>query len=344
MTTISLFTQARLKLTLYYIQIFLTISSVISGLFYFRTSQVLEAEYDRLERRFQLELRGFQYPQGPQMVFRRIQTEDLNIAKRQIILQLLRINAFIVIIVAAAGYILSGLTLAPLEASMQQQKRFISDISHEIKTPLTSLKTSLEVNLMDKKLSPSVKSLLKENLLDVTHLDDLTTSMLKLSKNHDQPLGATPVSVTEIINQAIRLVASSAKAKKITIKSTFNDSTTVVGDKAALTDVIKILLDNAIKYSPEKTTITLAAKLHRPNINLTIKDQGYGIPAADLTHIFDRFYRVDSSRTTSNTPSGYGLGLSIAKSIIEYHHGTISVSSKVNSGTTFAVSLPCSSQ
>lgn len=346
----SLFTTARLKLTLYYVLIFMTLSGVISGLFYYRTSQVLEAEYDRLERRFQLHISGMFPNQGPRMVIEQIQAEDFDIAKRQIIFQLLRINGFILILVAASGYILSGFTLAPIEASMQQQKRFISDIAHEIKTPLTSLKTSLEVNLMDKKLSSPIKVLLKENLEDVTHLDELTTSMLKLSKNHDKPLDSSPVVVKVIVDQAIRLVTPAAKAKKIKIITSSRHagpdpaSITITGDKAALTDVIKILLDNAIKYSPQNSTISITTKIHHSCIDIQVKDQGHGIAANDLPHIFDRFYRVDTSRTGGKSTSGYGLGLSIAKTIIEYHRGTISVSSKVNSGTTFTLSLPRSSQ
>jgi signal transduction histidine kinase len=343
MITLPLFTQARLKLTLYYILIFLTISSVISGLFYYRTSQVLEAEYERMERRFQLDIGGNGWPMGQRMMIRYIQPEDLTIAKHQIILQLLRINGLIVVVVAAAGYILSGLTLAPLEASMQQQKRFVSDIAHEIKTPLTSLKTSLEVNLMDKKLSSSTKSLLKENLEDVTHLDQLTTSMLKLSKNHDQPLDSTQVSVADIIAQAIRLVSPAAKAKKITITKIATTPATISGDKAALTDAIKILLDNAVKYSPPDTIVSISSKINRSTIVITVRDQGLGISKNDLPHIFDRFYRVDTSRTASESVSGYGLGLSIAKSIVEYHRGTISVTSKPKFGTTFTLTFPRSS-
>lgn len=341
MIKISLFTKARIKLTLYYVLIFLTLGSIISGLFYFRTSEVLESEYARMEQRLQLEIGGI-YPPG-RMVIRRIQPEDLDIARHRIILQLLSINAVILVVVAFAGYFLSGQTLAPIEASMQQQKRFMSDIAHEIKTPLTALKTSLEVNLMDKKLAKHIKTLLQENLQDVSHLDELTTSMLKLSRNQDQPLDASPVSVGDIIIQAIRLVGPAAAAKKIKIDNQNLVQTSITGDKAALTDVIKILLDNAVKYSPENTAITVSSRIHRKSLNIVVSDQGYGISKVDIPHVFDRFYQADSART-KDTAEGYGLGLSIAKTIVEYHNGTIAVTSKINHGTTFTVTLPLNSQ
>jgi signal transduction histidine kinase len=341
MNYFSLFTQARLKLTLYYILIFLTLSSVISGLFYYRTSQVLKAEYDRLEHRIQLELRGMMFPQGQRMMLRQIQAEDLDRAKQQIIFQLLRINGILLIVVAASGYILSGFTLAPIEASMKKQKRFVSDIAHEIKTPLTALKTSLEVNLMDKKLPSAIKTLLKENLEDVTHLDELTTSMLKLSKNTDEPISSTPVSVEDIITQAIRLVTPAAKAKKINItyRHPELDSGSISGNKAALIDAVKILLDNAVKYSPPSTVVTISTTVNQQTVTIKVKDEGIGINKIDIDQIFDRFYRVDPSRSKIKQP-GYGLGLSIAKTIVEYHNGTISVSSKPKSGSTFTLTFP----
>jgi two-component system, OmpR family, sensor histidine kinase CiaH len=340
MNYFSLFTQARLKLTLYYILIFLTLSSVISGLFYYRTSQVLKAEYDRLEHRIQLELRGMMFPQGQRMMLRQIQAEDLDIAKQQIIFQLLRINGILLIVVAASGYILSGFTLAPIEASMKKQKRFVSDIAHEIKTPLTALKTSLEVNLMDKKLPSAIKTLLKENLEDVTHLDELTTSMLKLSKNTDEPISSTSIPVSQIVDQAVRMTKSQSQTKKIkVIVDPIPASAVISGDKAALTDVVKILLDNAVKYSPPSTIVTISTTLNQQTVTIKVKDEGNGINKIDIDQIFDRFYRVDPSRSKIKQP-GYGLGLSIAKTIVEYHNGTISVSSKPKSGSTFTLTFP----
>jgi two-component system, OmpR family, sensor histidine kinase CiaH len=340
MNYFSLFTQARLKLTLYYILIFLTLSSVISGLFYYRTSQVLKAEYDRLEHRIQLELRGMMFPQGQRMMLRQIQAEDLDRAKQQIIFQLLRINGILLIVVAASGYILSGFTLAPIEASMKKQKRFVSDIAHEIKTPLTALKTSLEVNLMDKKLPSAIKTLLKENLEDVIHLDELTTSMLKLSKNTDEPISSTSIPVSQIVDQAVRMTKSQSQTKKIkVIVDPIPASAVISGDKAALTDVVKILLDNAVKYSPPSTIVTISTTLNQQTVTIKVKDEGNGINKIDIDQIFDRFYRVDPSRSKIKQP-GYGLGLSIAKTIVEYHNGTISVSSKPKSGSTFTLTFP----
>jgi signal transduction histidine kinase len=345
MTSPTLFTKARFKLTLYYVIIFMILSGIISGLFYVRTSQVLEAEYERMERRFQLEISGLLPSQGPRMIIRRIQSDDLAIAKQKIIIQLLSINGLILLLVSVSGYILSGFTLAPIEASMQQQQRFISDIAHEIKTPLTALKTSLEVNLMDKKIPPNFRSLLNENLQDVTHLDQLTTSMLKLSKNHQQSLDANPVLVAEIVSEAIRLSQKQAKAKRIDINNNVIDPTIqVCGDKVALIDAVKIIIDNAIKYSPKSTVVSISVSTHRHLVKIKIKDQGYGISKKDAPYLFDRFYRVDTSRAKDKAESGYGLGLSIAKTIVEFHRGTISVTSSPGKGSAFLLTFPRHSQ
>ncbi len=341
MKKLSLFTKARLKLTAYYIIIFITISGVISGLFYYRTGQVLEAEYQRIERRFQMEINGMTVDFAPGPPIHRIDAEDIEIAKQKIVLQLLSINGMIAILVALSGYVLSGLTLAPLEASMEQQKRFVSDAAHELKTPLTALRTSLEVNLMDDELEKKPKQILEENLEDVKSLDQLITSMLMLSKINEQPLEKEIIDLKTIITKAKKYTDPQAKAKKIKLVQKLPTKNIYIrGNEPALTDVVKIILENAIKYSPAKTQITLSASIKRATVELSIADQGPGISKQDLSHIFDRFYRADVSRTKNADQAGYGLGLSIAKTIVEHHQGKITATSTLSKGSTFTVVLP----
>lgn len=340
MIHLPLFTSARIKLTLTYILIFLGISGVISGLFYYRTSQIIEAEYERLNRRIQLEINGQIFP-APQMIVRRIQAEDLEAAKKQIVIQLLYINGLIAIIVAGSGYILSGRTLAPIQRVLENQKQFVADAAHELRTPITALKTSLEVNLMDKQLNKKATKILKENLEDVTNLESITNNLLKLSKLNHQPLEIEPVAIASVVEKSLKHIQPLAKQKKIGIKYEKNKSDIIVaGNESALVDLVNIFLDNAIKYSLPHTQTTLSTATSRPQCILTITDQGIGIAKEQIEHIFDRFYRADTARSKENNLGGYGLGLSIAKRIIDEHHGSIKVKSQPGRGTTFIVTLP----
>ena len=112
-----------------------------------------------------------------------------------------------------------------------------------------------------------------------------------------------------------------------------------MADPQSLTDVLTILIDNAIKYSPEKSLIIIESLEHENSVSIKIKDQGIGIKQTDISHLFDRFYRADASRSKLNV-EGYGLGLSIAKRLVELQGGTIEVDSIVGTGSTFTVKLP----
>jgi signal transduction histidine kinase len=144
--------------------------------------------------------------------------------------------------------------------------------------------------------------------------------------------------VDTIINEAAERYAALIGQRNINLEIKSGHET-IAGDRDSLVELIAILLDNAIKYSPDGTTITLASAASGQNIHLTVSDQGAGINASDLPHIFHRFYRSDRSRSRKSV-GGYGLGLSIARRIVDLHNGTISVESKVGEGTTFSIKLP----
>ncbi|MPN44664.1 Alkaline phosphatase synthesis sensor protein PhoR [bioreactor metagenome] len=131
---------------------------------------------------------------------------------------------------------------------------------------------------------------------------------------------------------------SKADKKNIKILTKIN-SQKVIGNYEKLVELLIIFIDNAIKYSPNNTKISLVTISNKKNLLIKIIDQGIGIDQKDLPHIFDRFYQANNSRT-KNSDSGYGLGLSIAKQIVDLHHGKIEVESKLNRGTTFIIHLP----
>jgi signal transduction histidine kinase len=239
------------------------------------------------------------------------------------------------------GWFLAGKTLKPIKEMVDEQGRFITDASHELRTPLTSLKTEIEVNLRDKKLTlEEAKKLLKSNLEEVNSLQSLSDGLIKLTQYQKGSNGLifTEVTLSSISKEAIKKIESLAQNKKIEIVNKISDLK-IQGDKQTLIELLVIFLDNAIKYSSSQTKIKLNTEKTDHHVSLSINDEGIGIEKKDLPHLFDRFYQSNQARTKSPT-MGYGLGLSIAKQIVDKHHGLIRVQSRLGKGTTFIVQLP----
>jgi signal transduction histidine kinase len=144
----------------------------------------------------------------------------------------------------------------------------------------------------------------------------------------------------QIIATAIDRVQPLADTKKITITTHLPKSPVrIIGDEKKIEEVLVILVDNAIKYSNESSKVSVSCEVRQKQAVLSVKDNGIGISKEDISHIFDRFYRADTSRTNQHT-SGHGLGLAIAKDIVEKHKGTIVASSIQSKGSTFTITLP----
>ena len=167
-----------------------------------------------------------------------------------------------------------------------------------------------------------------------------TDNLLSLSRYeaNGRDLPMEKVDLAEAAKQAIARNMPQAKEKKISIKEDLSE-VTVKGSPQSLVELISILINNAIKYSPQKKDVNVAVKKVKKHVVVEISDQGIGIADKDIPHIFDRFYRADTSRSKSKA-DGYGLGLSIAKSIVEMHKGEIKIKSEIGKGSTFLVLLP----
>jgi signal transduction histidine kinase len=246
----------------------------------------------------------------------------------------------ILILSSVASYFFARWTLRPIEDVMESQSRFTADASHELKTPLTAMKSEIEVSLRDKKLGSSqAKELLLSNLEEIGKLETLSSALLELAKFEGKGKeNFKEVSLPDIITSAYEKLERIAQAKDIEFKNDLKELK-VSGDKQQLIELFVILLDNAIKYSPDGSEIKIVIKKEMRHLEISIQDQGVGIKKEDLPHIFDRFYRADSSRTKGKT-SGYGLGLAIARQIVKLHDGSISAESLVGKGSTFRVKLP----
>jgi two-component system, OmpR family, sensor histidine kinase CiaH len=330
-----MFTSARLKLTAWYLLIIMFISISFSLVIY----QGLMVEVRRFALIQRTRIQRF-LPQDPAPSIY-VDEDLISEIQKRIIIELGMINFFILISAGALGYFLAGKTLYPIQTMVEEQNRFISDASHEFRTPLTALKSSLEVSIRDKNIGiEEAKKIMAESIKDVNDLQRLSDSLLQLSQ-YEKPKTSQKfekISLKQLINESLKKIEQLAKNKNITIKENGINGN-LYGDRYSLTDLLVILLDNAIKYSQEKSVIKISCKKVKSSVLISVIDEGIGIDKADIPHLFDRFYRTDKARLKKGI-KGYGLGLSIAKKIVEQHNGTIEIESKLKKGTTLIISFP----
>jgi len=332
-----MFRSATFKLTMWYLAIVMTISLVFSVVLY----QVATDELDRgLHQETQRIYRQFPiFEQNP--ILR--PGEDYDSGAHRIWLRLVAFNIVVLLGAGLSSYWLARRTLEPIEEAHEQQKRFTADVSHEMRTPLTALKMESEVALMNKTAKAGeLRKTISSNLEEVTKLEALLNNLLRLARLESDELrqGFTAVSSSEVIGAALKQVGPQAAERRVKIVSELKDLD-VYGDPGSLTQLLVIMLDNAVKYSPRGSTVNVAAKKADGRALITIEDHGAGIDPVSLEHVFDRFYRADESRAKADDGSeGHGLGLSIAKMIADLHDSTISLSSRIGHGTTAAIMLP----
>lgn len=272
--------------------------------------------------------------------FEALRAHSLSQSQANLRNKLVLFNLFTLIIGAIVSYLLARQSLRPIEEAYERQNSFTSDASHELRTPLTVMKTEIEVSLRDKNLTINdARNALTSNLEEIIKLEALTGGLLQLARQENSDITKQKVDINQLIDDCVSLVTPLAEPKKIKIIKSGASKQTVLAEPNSLRQSIVILLDNAIKYSPNKSSININYKNTRTHHQLKISDNGSGISAQDLPHIFDRFYRADQSRTKTET-SGYGLGLSIAKQIIKAHGGQIDIKSAVGKGTEATIILP----
>jgi signal transduction histidine kinase len=325
-----MFVKARLKLTGWYLLIIMIISLAFSGVIYrassFELRRFAEAQQNRFERRI--------VPYPP------IIDDELFIeAQHRIANSLILINITILGVSAILGYYLSGKTLSPIKEMVDEQYRFVSDASHELKTPITAIKTTLEVALRDKKLGlAESKKTLKTSLEEVDRLQKLAEGLLELT-NKKLMLELLPLNLAGIVETTVKMVKPLSDKKKIDI-SVKIPKIIIMTEESSMTRALITILDNAIKYGPDNSKVEVSAKVVGKSVRLSIIDKGKGIHKKDIPHVFDRFYRSDLARSEN----GYGLGLSIAKQIVEEHSGNIEIESVQGKGTTVTIILPYSAR
>jgi len=326
-----MFQSATLKLTAWYLGIIMAVSLLFSVAIYQLNYHEVNVRLENLQNGL-MDTRPMPSQLFPNDSLRRIQA---NQAASQMVQSLVYINLVILIAGGFGSYILARRTLRPIEQAHEAQSRFTSDASHELRTPLAAMKAEIEVALRDKKLPEAeAKELLESNLEEVDKLIQLSEMLLNLSRLDYDRLELKRVDLSSLITTTLKPFESSKSRIDITKRKT----AVVRGDKTALSELMSILIDNAIKYSDPDSKISIRIFEQMRLIHFEIVNTGPTISEENLPKLFDRFYRGDSSRTKSNT-NGYGLGLALARKIVDVHHGDIQVVSKKNK-TTFTFYLP----
>lgn len=233
-----------------------------------------------------------------------------------------------------------GQDLSLLRRVEAVRRDFVANISHELKTPVGALSLLAEAISSADDDVESIKKFAGKITIETERLANVIRDIIDLSQvQADEPLAkAQNITVDKMILEAIDSVKIAADSKKITISHVKSEGVNVVGVEKQIVAAIRNLLTNAIAYSPEKSQVTVGTKRKQGVVEITVTDQGIGIPIADQSRVFERFFRVDQAR--SRDTGGSGLGLSIVKHVCENHGGEVSLWSVPGEGSTFTMRFP----
>lgn len=276
-------------------------------------------------------------PDGVKIAFadRSAERESMkNLVLTSLLVGLGGIGAFFLI-----SLFLSRWALLPVQQAWEQQRRFVADASHELKTPLTVILANTGILLSHREDSITQQLKWVEYTRDeANRMKKLVDDLLFLAKNDAgrAPAVCGEVGLSDLVWSCLLPFESVAFEQGVALQSEISPLITVIGDENQLRQLVVILLDNACKYAGDGGTITLSLRRSQDHAVLCVHNTGAPISKEHLAHLFERFYRADPSRTRG----GYGLGLAIAQSIVQGHKGRIEVVSRAESGTDFVVYLP----
>ena len=246
------------------------------------------------------------------------------------------------VLLLCISYLLSGWLLAPVEKAWEQQHQFVADASHELKTPLAVILANTQI-LSDPKADMPEESRrwVKSTADEAERMKGLVEGLLELARTEEGAGSARrneDVDLSGVVEGEALQFDAVAFEKGCTIEADVAEGLHVKGDPDQLERLVKTLLDNACKYAATGTRVDVALRRQGPSAELAVTNQGIPIDPEDIPHLFDRFYRSDKARARET--GGFGLGLAIAKGIVESHGGKISVTSDAEAGTRFCVRLP----
>ncbi|HML31904.1 sensor histidine kinase [Sporomusa sphaeroides] len=240
-----------------------------------------------------------------------------------------------------AGYSLARRAMVPIQESWERQQQFVADASHELRTPLAVINSNAELMLRHPSHTVEEESIRVTNIVrEVRRMTKLVADLLTLARSdaNQSEIKLGLVNLNELIEMIAGQFMPLAEMEGLTLRAATGDRLELTADRERLHQLLVILLDNAIKYTPPPGEIVITGNKQGNSLIVTVEDSGQGIAAEDLPRVFDRFYRGDKVR--SREKGGSGLGLSIAKWIVEQHDGKIGVESRPGGGTKFSIVLP----
>lgn len=340
-----MFRSARVKLTMFYLVILLGMSLLLTFSFrilaeheYARSSDAQYGQVRHLLIRYPWNTDDPDYPSvKPEVAFGNIQDSQQNAVRRKLNHDFVMINMLALILGGLLSYWFAGRTLKPIEEAHETQARFAADASHELRTPLASMRVENEVFLRQPTFTETeAREQIESNLEEVQRLEQLSTNLLALTQYEEAALHMTPVAVETIVQDATMHMKSIADERRVTIQATVA-SHTIRAHQDSMSQLVGILLDNAIKYGPQKGIVTVRGQKQGLQYVLQVIDQGPGIREEDLPHIFERLYRGDKARSTKT--GGYGLGLALAKQIATANHATLQGYNSKKGGACFELRM-----
>ncbi|MEK7597285.1 MAG: HAMP domain-containing sensor histidine kinase [Patescibacteria group bacterium] len=225
-----------------------------------------------------------------------------------------------------------------LHLAFKREQQFIADVAHELKTPLSTLRSTLEIALNHKRTEGEYRQTLKEAVSETHRVSTTLKNVLDLawSETPMEQKNAISFNLHELMEELLELAQKMALKKNVKVSGSFDKNIIIIGFKEKLGRALLNIIDNAIKYTPTKDKVEIVLKKNKYQAVIEIKDNGIGISQKDISHIFDRFYRGSTKEKTF----GSGLGLAIAKAIVNSHRGEIEAESKIGKETVFTVTLP----
>lgn len=330
--TLDLLTKARLKITILYFLLGIIIIAVAGYFIYSDITAIIANILQIVEALFRGQI-------AANMATSTI-TQSINAQIKQMDIA---IGMWLIIAMVLSAYLLAGITLRPVKRAMERQKRFMGNISHELRTPVSVMKTNMEATLLggDQLTREELAAAVAGNLEELDRMTEIIEFLLDFSniENRLDRLAFVDVDMARTAKRVVGIMERFAKEKNITLTLISPEAATLSGNATAIEEMVTNLVKNAITYTPRGGSVTLTVAKKFGSVTLLVEDTGVGISPKDVANIFEAFYRGDNMAIGEKQGS-VGLGLAIVQEIAAFHGATISVVSEVGKGTTMSVYFP----